>query len=200
MSAVKKLHRISVEDYLAEELISPIKHEYLGGVVYALAGARIAHNVVSGNIHGSLHGRLRGRKCRPFNSDTKVRVQLPTHARFYYPDVSVVCHSNPQEESFQDQPVAIFEVLSRATRRTDEGEKRDAYLTIPSLRVYALVEQESASILIDRRSEQGFINEVYEGQDAVIPLAEIDTELPLAEVYGGVAFSPEPPDEAAELR
>src|SRR5712671_6355170 len=119
MSAAKKLNLLSVEDYLAGELVSPLKHEYLGGVVYAMAGARIAHNLIATNVIGSLHGRLRGRRCRPFNSDMKIRVRLPTQVRFYYPDVSVVCRSNPQDESFQDEPAAIFEVLSRGTRRID---------------------------------------------------------------------------------
>jgi len=191
MSAAKKLSLVSVEDYLAGELASPIKHEYLGGVVYAMAGARNVHNIIAGNIHGSLHGRLRGRKCRPFNSDTKIRVRLPTHLRFYYPDCSVVCRPNPQDDSFQDDPAVIFEVVSRSTRRTDEGEKRDAYLTIPSLSAYVIVEQERAAVVVYRRTDAGFVPEVYEGLNSVIPLAEIEVELPLSEVYEEVEFSPE---------
>src|SRR5262249_22293986 len=85
MTAAKKRNLISVADYLAGELVSPIKHEYLGGVVYAMAGARNAHNLIAANTLGALHGRLRGRRCRAFNSDTKIRVRLPTHVRFYYP-------------------------------------------------------------------------------------------------------------------
>src|SRR5258708_4995558 len=124
MSAVPKRNLISVEEYLAGELRSPVKHEYLGGVVYAMAGARNAHNIISGNCFGGLHGRLRGKRCRPFNSDTKIRVRLPNQVRFYYTDVSVVCRPNPQNDSFQDEPAVIFEVLSKGTRRIDEGEKK----------------------------------------------------------------------------
>lgn len=199
MSAVKQLNTVSVEDYLAGELVSPVKHEYLGGFVYAMAGARNVHNVIATNVLGTLFGRLRGRRCSPFNSDTKVRVQLPTHTRFYYPDVTVVCSENPLGDSFQDQPVVICEVLSRATRRADEGEKREAYLTIPSLRVYALIEQEMAAVLVYRRTEQGFVREFYEGLTETIPLPEIETELPLSEAYERVEFSPEEPDDS-ELR
>src|SRR5436853_6578928 len=169
MSAVKKLDLLSVEDYLAGELVSPIKHEYLGGVVYAMAGARNAHNIVATNTLGSLHGRLRGRRCRPFNSDTKIRVRLPLHVRFYYPDASVICRPNPQSDSFQDEAAAIFEIISRKTRRIDEGEKKDAYQTIPSLSVYVLLEQELPAATVFRRTEHGFVREVYEGLDAVIP-------------------------------
>jgi len=194
MTAAKKLNLISVEDYLAGELVSSVKHEYLGGVVYAMAGARNTHNIIAGNVFGTLHSRLKGRRCRPFNSDTKIRIHLPTHLRFYYPDASVICRQNEPTDSFQDNPVAIFEVLSSATRRIDGGEKKDAYLTIPSLAVYALVEQESARVVVHRRTEQGFVPEVYEGTSAVIPLPEMETELPLADIYDGVTFTPEPRD------
>src|SRR5438034_10744116 len=111
MSAAKKRNLISVADYLAGELISPVKHEYLGGVVYAMAGARNVHNTIAGNTFASLHGRLRGRRCRPFNSDTKIRIRLPVQVRFYYPDVSVVCRPNSPNDSFQDEPAVLVEVL-----------------------------------------------------------------------------------------
>jgi Uma2 family endonuclease len=162
-----------------------------------MAGARNVHNIIKGNVFGSLHGRLRGRRCRPFDSDTKIRIRLPTHVRFYYPGASVVCRPNPQNESFQDEPAALFEVLSRGTRRVDEGEKKDAYLTIPSLGVYVLFEQDTPAAVVFRRTEHGFVREVYEGLDAVIPLAEIETTLPLADVYDGVEFRPEPEEEDA---
>ncbi len=191
MSAVKKLQPISVEDYLAGELIAPIKHEYLSGVVYAMTGARNVHNLIAGNVFGVLHSRLRGQRCRPYNSDTKIRVSLPNHVRFYYSDVSVVCRPNPPGDSFQDEPAVIIEVLSSKTRRIDEGEKKDAYLTIPSLCVYALVEQEMPAAVVFRRTEHGFVREVHEGLEAVIPLGEIETALPLAEIYETVEFTPE---------
>ena len=198
MSAVPKLGPLSVEDYLAGELISPVKHEYLAGVVYAKAGARNAHNLIASNTLGSLHARLRGHRCRPYNSDTKIRIRLPSHVRFYYPDTSVICRPNPQTDSFQDDPAVIVEVVSRRTRRVDEGEKKEAYFTIPSLSVYLIVEQESPSVVVFRRGEQGFAREVYTGTGAVIPLPEIEADLPLAEIYDGVEFSAAQGDESDE--
>jgi Uma2 family endonuclease len=89
----------------------------------------------------------------------------------------------------------IVEVLSRSTRRIDEGEKKDAYLTIPSLGAYLLVEQEEQLVVVHRRTEQGFVREVYHGEEATIPLPGIRAELPLAEIYEGVELSPEETDE-----
>ena len=195
MTAAQKLNLVSEEDYLAGELISPIKHEYVDGFVYAMAGARNVHNIIAVNTLVSLGIRLRGKRCRPFNSDTKIRIRRPKRRRYYYPDASVVCRPNPQDDSFQDQPVVVVEVLSRKTRRQDEGEKKDAYLTIPSLSVYVLIEQETAAVVAHRRTKHGFVPEVHEGLKAVLPLSEIDAELPLAEIYEGVEFPPEDEDE-----
>jgi Uma2 family endonuclease len=192
MSAAKKLNRITEEDYLEGELVSPVKHEYLGGIVYAMAGASNLHNDIAGNTYHAFRNRLRGRPCKPYNSDTKIRLGVEGRYRFYYPDVSVTCKPNPPRDSFQDEPALIVETISRATRRADEGEKKDAYLTIPSLGVYLLVEQESATVVAYRRTPGGFVQDIYQGLDAVIPLPEVGTELPLAEIYEGVEFVPEP--------
>jgi Uma2 family endonuclease len=189
------LRHISVEEYLAGEQTSETKHEYVGGVVYAMAGGRNAHSLIASNLLGALHARLRGRTCRAYNSDTKIRVQLLSGQRFYYPDSSVICLPNPQTDSFQDRPSVVAEVLSRKTRRIDEGEKKDAYLTIPSLFVYLLIEQEIAAVTVYRRMEDGFRREVLSGVEAVVALGEIGVELPLAELYDGVDLVPEPDEE-----
>jgi Uma2 family endonuclease len=156
-----------------------------------MAGARNAHNRIASNVLARLDTRLIGHPCEAYNSDTKIRIQLGTQTRFYYPDVSVVCEPNPPDDSFHDKPVVITEVISRRTRRIDEGEKKDAYQTIPSLHVYMLVEQDEPFVTVFRRMGSGFVREEYAGLDAVIPLPEIGTVLPVAEIYRRVKFVPE---------
>lgn len=177
---------VSVDRYLADELKSPIKHEYVGGTVYAMAGARNIHNIIAGNFFGALHSRLRGKKCRPFNSDTKVRVKLPDHVRFYYPDVQVSCLPNPVDDTFQDSPNVIIEVLSNSTRRVDEGEKKDAYLTIPTLESYLLVDSANKEVVIYQRGEMGFERSVLVGDDVAVPVPCLGFDVPMSEIYEGV--------------
>ena len=188
MTAARKIELISVEDYLEGELRSQVKHEYLGGTIYAMAGARIVHNQIATRAVGLFDAQLRGRRCQPFNSDMKIRVRLPTHTRFYYPDAMIVCHSNPREDSFQDNPVVIAEVMSEATRRIDEGEKRDAYLTIPSLSAYLLIETERPRVVVYRRTETVFVPEAYEGVESIIPLNDVGCSIALADLYERVEF------------
>jgi Uma2 family endonuclease len=191
MTAAEKWQLVSVSDYLASELKSDRKHEFIGGEVYAMAGASNLHNDIVLNTLTHLHNQLRGGPCRPFNSGTKVRIRFSSHTRFYYPDGMVVCRPNSSEESFQDEPVILFEVVSPATRRTDEREKREAYLEIPSVQSYLLIEQASPLIVAFHRGETGFERRVYSGLETVVPLAAIDAELPLGEVYEGIEFTGE---------
>lgn len=180
---------VSPEDYLEGELHSEVKHEYLAGVVHSMTGARNVHNDIAGNAFAALHAQLRGKPCRPYNSDTKVRLRLPARLRFYYPDAQVTCQPNSSDDTWQDHPEAVVEVLSEARRRTDEGEKLDGYCALPSIEVYLLVESERALVIAYRRAPTGFVREVFSGLDAVIPLACIGAALPLAEIYERVVFS-----------
>ena len=190
MLGVRPPDFITPSDYLAGEEVSDTKHEYLGGTVHAMAGATIRHNNIALNCLASLHGSLRGKSCQPFNSDTKVRIEFPDHTRFYYPDAMVVCQTNPDTDHFQNLPVVIIEVLSESTRRTDLGEKRDAYLTISSLKVLLFVDVDSPSVTLHRRvAEGGFAIERHTGLDAMIPLPEIGTNLTLADLYERVEFT-----------
>ncbi|MFM2197748.1 MAG: hypothetical protein RLZZ505_1180 [Verrucomicrobiota bacterium] len=187
MALLKTDKIISVEDYLSGELIAETKHEYLGGVVHAMAGANVGHNRAAGNIFRFLGNSLDGKPCEPFNSDMKVRIELPEQTRFYYPDVMVVCDSLDDDESYQDKPVVVVEVLSESTRRVDMGEKREAYRAISTLRVMLIVDPERPHVTVDRRcANGGFDTEFYTALDQVIPLPEISAELRMADVYAGM--------------
>jgi Uma2 family endonuclease len=188
MSAMPKPTLISVDVYLADEQDAQVRHEYVAGRVYAMAGAKNRHNRIAMNFTGSLLGRLRGKPCSVFNSDTKVRIQTASSTSFYYPDGMVVRKNNPADDTFQDHPVVIAEVLSESTRRIDESEKRDAFLSIPDLKVCLLIEPESPRVTLYRRGDQGFGIDVVEGLNASIDLSEIDVTLPIAELYDDVEF------------
>lgn len=189
MTALLKPGPISVEEYLAGELVSEVKHEYLGGEVHAMAGGTIRHSAIATNVTVALGSALRGKPCRPFNSDLKVRIELPGHTRFYYPDAMVTCDPSRDSDQWEDRPVVIVEVLSESTRRIDLTEKRDAYLTIPTLKALIFIEPDLLHATVYRRNPAGcFLSEDRSGLDAIIPLPEIEASLPLSEVYEGIEF------------
>ena len=187
---------LTVEEYLQREKEALIRHEYVSNTLHAMSGASNQHNTISTNCLGWLYMALRGKSCQPFNSDTKVRVNLPDQTRFYYPDVMVVCHANHPEDHYQEHPVLIVEVLSPSTRRIDLTEKKDAYLCLPSLQVLLLVESDRPAVSMYQRNAFGKFERCdYEGLDAVIPLKEINGVLPLATLYERVEFVAEKEEE-----
>lgn len=163
---------IGPEEYLQGEIPAETRHEYVGGVVYAMAGAKNRHNRIAGNILIELGVQLRTHHCQPFNSDTKVRIRNGGDVRFYYPDAMVVCDENGPDEVFQDHPVVLFEVLSESTTRTDREEKLRAYQTIKTLRVYAILESDRIGITCYERAgeEQDWTVHSFKERSQSLPL------------------------------
>lgn len=181
---------VSIEAYLNGEERSEEEHEYIGGAVHSMAGGTNDHAAIAANAIVSLGAALRGKPCRPFTSDAKLRIELADQTRFYYPDAQVVCRPGPGGERFQENPTPVLEVLSESTRRTDLGEKREAYPAIPSLKVLLIAESDRPYVLVyRRRSQGGFEVGEYSDLGATLLLPEIEAVLPLADLYEGLDFS-----------
>ena len=183
-----RLPEISVEEYLAGELLSDVKREYLGGVVYAMAGASEAHNRIATRLLSMLDVRLRGKACEPFGPDMKVRLRPLDSTYFYYPDAMVACDPTDSGHGWRERPAALFEIISEDTRRVDEREKRVPYLQLPSLQAYVRIEQDRPEVVVDRRTPEGWKSERVSGLYAVVRLPELGIELPLAELFERVTF------------
>ena len=181
---------LTVEEFLASEELSDTKYEYLGGVIHAMAGAGEPHNRIAINLTSALHTRLRGRRCEPFGSDMKVRINFPPSGStsFYYPDAMVACNPADAGHGWRRQPAALFEIISESTRQIDEREKRAAYLSLGSLEAYVRIEQGHPEVVVERRTIEGWQIERLTGLDSVIRLPTLEIELPLAELYERVTF------------
>jgi len=181
-------HLISVEEYLEGERLSEIRHEYLGGKVYAMAGASDDHNRIAINIVSQLVERLRGKRCEPFGADMKLKI--PGSEAFYYPDALIACDPSDSATYFRERPTVVFEVLSPDTERIDLREKRFAYSLIPSLKVYVIVAQDRIEVTILRRGKtRQWVGEVLSERDAVLKLPEVKVEISLARIYERTAVA-----------
>ena len=168
---------ISENEYLSQEFTREIKHELIDGEIFAMAGASINHERISTNISSEFRNHLKDSTCEPLGSDMKVKAAL----NFYYPDVIVDCEFDENTPYFTTTPKIIIEVLSRSTRRTDETIKRIAYLNIPSLQEYVLIEQDIVDIEVIRRSENWQSRHYFMGDE--VTFESIDLTLPVEEVY-----------------
>ena len=99
-----------------------------------------------------------------------------------YPDLAVTCDPVDDKADRILHPVLIVEVISPSTEREDRGRKKFDYFATPSIRQYALVEQDERPIDLYTRSCAGWINEVVQGE-AVLKLSSVGVEISLDTIY-----------------
>lgn len=182
MNAIRQAHApwISEEQYLREESTRETKHEYIDGYIYAMAGASRNHERIAGNVFGELRAFLKTSPCEAFSSDLKIKVGN----KFFYPDAMVVCDEPDPKEYYTQTPILIVEVLSRSSRRMDETVKRDAYLGLPSLREYVVIEQDIVDVEVYRRSESWVSKHYFMGDE--VRFESIGLAMAVEEIYARV--------------
>lgn len=176
----------SPEEYLGRENDGEWRHEYVNGVIYAMAGDSENHNLIAGNIFAQLKLGV-PEHCKVFSFDMKVHVSKPPEEIYYYPDVFVTCAESDRDRHSKSEPILVIEVLSPNTERTDRTEKLRAYRALPSLLEYVLVEQDFPLVEI-RRKRSNWEREVLQ-PDAPIVLESVGQNLTFAQVYRQVVFT-----------
>lgn len=195
MSANPQPHFWTVEEYLAMERDSEMKHEFIDGEIFAMAGAIREHTLITGNSLTLLNQQLQDTACEVYASDMRVRVS-PT--RFTYPDLSLVCDT-PQ---FTDDkpgsllnPLLIIEVLSESTEYKDRTTKFRDYRKIASLQSYILILQDTPHIeLYSRQGDASWLLTEASGLESELLIATIHCNLQLARVYQRIIFDKRDPE------
>ena len=192
MIALNSQQYLTPAEYLELEKASEVRHEYIDGETFAMAGASNAHNLITGNLFIELSLKLRGKPCRTYTSDMKVRIG--EGKKFFYPDVLVSCASETEDLTtyYMDQPRLIIEVLSKSTEGFDRGDKFKFYRSIPSLQDYLLVSSQQYSVDHFRRGENDlWVLQSYQDLDAMLNLKSLGLEITMAEIYSDIVFESE---------
>lgn len=178
MQINEQIDHLSEADYLSAELVSEIKHEYVNGEVYAMAGASKNHERLAGNIYRKFGNHLEDSPCEPFASDMKVRT--PTSS-YRYPDCMVVCDDTSYDDYYAQTPIILVEVISRSTRKTDEQSKRLEYMNISTLEEYVLIEQDYVDVTVFRKSQDWLPTYYFLGE--TVTFDSIKLTLAVADIY-----------------
>ena len=185
MPAQAKLNpQMSIQEYLAFEEKSTVKHEFAAGHVFAMAGASERHNRIAMNVAGHLHQATRHSECTTFISDMRVKIDQV----IYYPDVMVACDASDRDPYLKTAPCLIIEVLSPGTERIDRGEKLYNCRQIAELESYVLISQNEVRVDVYRRSGLQWLFESYAMLSDAIHLDCPKTALSLAEIYERIEF------------
>ena len=178
-------YKYTIEEYLQLEEASDEKHEYYQGEIFPMAGAKVPHNIISVNLIKLLGQKLKGKSCEPFNSDQ--RIYIPQNSLFTYPDISIICGEivtlNNDDWNIIN-PVVIIEILSKATKNYDRGDKFKLYRDIATLKEYILIDSETISIEAFRINDGGHWElEEYKETDNTLLIKCIQVSIPVAEIY-----------------
>ncbi|NCS38612.1 MAG: Uma2 family endonuclease [Microcystis aeruginosa BS13-10] len=186
MIALSNYNNLTPEEYLQFEEKSPIKHEYIEGQIYAMAGTTDTHNIIGLNFTFIIRNHLRGSDCRVYFTDLKVRLEKRNH--FYYPDIIVTCDDRDRETAtYKSFPKLIIEVLSDSTEAFDRGDKFNDYQTLESLQEYVLVNSKHQRVETFRRGEQGlWILQTY--QQESFSLQSINLTASFRDLYEDVTL------------
>jgi Uma2 family endonuclease len=186
MIALSNYNNLTPEEYLQFEEKSPIKHEYIEGQIYAMAGTTDIHNIIGLNFTFIIRNHLRGSDCRVYFADVKVRLEKRNH--FYYPDIIVTCDDRDRETAtYKRFPKLIIEVLSDSTEAFDRGDKFNDYQTLESLQEYVLVNSKHQRVETFRRGEQGlWILQTY--QQESFSLQSINLTASFQDLYEDVTL------------
>ncbi len=181
-------------EYLALERRAETRSEYHDGEIVAMADASWEHNLISGATYRELATQLRRGPCQPVAND--MRVWIPSHHVYTYPDIVVVCGEPEFQDSAVDtllNPSLIVEVLSPSTAAYDQGQKFGMYRSLPSLREYLLIAQDEPRLVLYRRDPDNrwFIGDAH-GLDATLDLTTGGVTLALHDLYERITFVPLP--------
>lgn len=175
---------MSFQEYLAAESRGEIRHEFLDGKVFGMAGGTPEHAALAAAVIGELRNALRGKTCRVFTSAARVRV--PATSLSTYPDASVVCghlETDPDDPNASLNPIVLVEVLSDTTEAYDRGAKAAHYRRIASLREYVLVSQSEPLIEVYRRNERGHFELIEARAGERAELTSLGVHLDVRTVY-----------------
>jgi len=179
--------RYSFLEYAELEEVSNVKHEFLDGVIIAMAGGSPRHAALAAAFSGLLFPQLRGGDCRVYSSDLRVRVEATGLAT--YPDVTVVCgalQTDPESPQTVLNPRVVVEVFSASTRAYDRGAKLRHYQRIESLGAVVLVEPDARQVIVVTRAD-GSWHTTEHGPGDTVTLAGIGASVAVDELYDAVA-------------
>lgn len=187
MSNLAETPLIEVADYLAGEAVSSIKHEYVDGEVFAMAGASEEHATIAGNVFALLRAHVRGGPCRVYMADMKLRVERAQ--AYFYPDCFVTCDPADSAEPLAKQRArVVIEVLSESTEGYDRGGKFAAYRELPSLDEYVLIDSRTRSVEVFRRHPEGWVLQPVP-EDGRLQLHSLGFDCAMDSIYEDVDFA-----------
>ena len=172
----------TVEEYIQEELSSEVRHEFINGQLYEMAGEKDINNELAFAIALLFAGFLKVKGYTVYNHD--VKVAIPGQNKYYYPDVFVTKEvKNEYNRYIKYETEIIIEIVSESTHSNDYIDKYIDYTKIPSLKYYLIVEPETTLITVFERDGDNWVTHKYTQLGAIVKLPLFNVEFLVKQVY-----------------
>lgn len=164
------------------------RYELVGGVAFAMPGARQGHNVIRSNVLTAFLPAGKRKGCRATSVNTGVQTGLAT---VRYPDVVVDCGPPDAAAMTASEPTIIVEISSPGTAVFDYGAKLREYQDVESVDTVMQIESEIAMTKVHRRQNDGtWTEETIDQFDVPIPLPSLAASITLNEIYDTIEVKP----------
>jgi Uma2 family endonuclease len=160
---------------------------------YELASGRVIQVGPNTRGHGLLTVHLMSLLCGQLDEKFwTVLMRFGVHtgpSTLRSPDIVVDRAGGCGTDYAATEPVLLVEILSPSSASIDLGDKAAEYLQLPALAAYIVLSQDEPKAWVWRRSASGFSPgpDVVAGQDNSIPIPALSIDLPLSEIYRGMA-------------
>lgn len=189
MTAAGRL-KISYAEYVERERSSELRHEFIDGEVFAMAGGTPEHSAIIAAVTMAL-GQLRGGPCRAFVTELRTRIRADANGPEVgtYPDIAVVC--GPVVRDAEDpiavvNPTIVIEILSNSTEAYDRHGKFEHYKRLESLQEYVLVSQHRPQIERFARRSGTWSSAEVAAPGGRIALVSVPVTLEVDEIFAGL--------------
>lgn len=178
---------MTVEEYIAFEERSEIRHEFINGTLYPMPETTDYHNDICINLTQVLKSLLKTLGTFKVQQEN-IKVQVTSERDYTYPDVVVITDPRDFENRYiKKYPPVIFEVISKTSRIEDAVDKFLRYKNIESLQNYILVDSEKQWVEVRTKLENGdWEASTYLPSDVGFPVPALGVELTFEAVYEGV--------------
>ena len=178
---------MTLDEFLRWDDGTETHFELIGGFPLAMAPPAAAHRMLATRLVSWIDSALA--KRRPCNAQGDAGIVRHERTDTYFEaDIAATCERHEFGQQALKEPFLIVEILSPSTERHDRRVKLPAYRQIETVDEVVLIASDDIYAEVHRRAAAQWITEILRGDQAVLSLASVPIEIPLSDLYEGIAL------------
>ncbi|HEY8873688.1 MAG TPA: Uma2 family endonuclease [Stellaceae bacterium] len=179
---------MTLDEFLRWDDGTETHYELIAGFPVAMAPPAEVHRILAMRLGSRIDAALANR--RPANAQIAAGVIRPDRTDTYFvADIAATCEGNEVGRQAIKDPFLIVEILSPSTERHDRRTKLLVDRQIPTVQEILFIASDGFYAELHRRSGAQWITEILRGGAARFALNSVGIEIPLSDLYEGIALA-----------